>query len=294
MSGSDASGTQPSGTGSGAPVASVVIPAHDEERVIARTLSRLLDGTGDGRFQVVVAANACTDRTVEVARAFPGVEVLDLPDPGKPAALTAGDTRVTAFPRIYLDADVELDAASALALASRLRSGDVLAAAPRRVLDLDGASWPVRAYYAVWQELPTVRDAVFGRGVVAVSEAGHAALGGHAGVVNDDGRADALLRSRFTVVPEATVRIRCPRTTSALLHRRARTARGNTELRRQGTASTSTGQTMREVVRVGLHRPRLAPAVVVYVALTLAARAVARRQARSASQDWGRDESSRG
>jgi hypothetical protein len=271
----------------------VVIPAHDEERVLGRTLSCLLAGADPGRFEVVVAANACTDRTVEVAEAFSGVTVLDLPEPDKPAALAAGDTHLTTFPRIYLDADVELDTASALALADRLHGGDVWAAAPRRVFDLDGASWLVRAYYAVWQELPTVRDAVFGRGVVAVSEAGHAALGGHARVVNDDGRADALLRQHFAVVPEAAVRIRGPRTTGALLRRRARTARGNTELRRMGSASTSTAQTMREVAAVAVARPRLAASAVAYVALTVAARLVGWRQRRTASQSWGRDEGSR-
>ncbi|HET9654093.1 MAG TPA: glycosyltransferase [Kineosporiaceae bacterium] len=275
------------------PRAGVVIPAHNEEQVIARTLSRLLAGAEPGDLAVVVAANACTDGTVGLARGFAGVDVLDLPAPGKPAALAAGDTRLDVFPRIYLDADVDLDTASALALADRLRAGDMLAAAPRRVLDLSGCSWPVRAYYRMWEQLPSVQQGLFGRGAIAVSEAGHAALNGHAGVVNDDGRADALLRERSVVVPQARVSVRCPRTTAALLRRRARTARGNTELRRLGTGATSTADTVREVVRIVLARPRLLPAAVVFAVLTVAGRFVGRRQRRRGSTAWGRDDSSR-
>ena len=55
-----------------------------------------------------MAANGCTDDTVARARAFPGVTVLDLPTPGKVDALNAADAAATAFPRIYLDADIEL------------------------------------------------------------------------------------------------------------------------------------------------------------------------------------------
>jgi hypothetical protein len=272
---------------------SVVIPAHNEEQVIARTLRCLLADAEPGCFEVVVAANACTDRTVELARTFPGIDVLDLPQPGKPGALTAGDARVTAFPRIYLDADVELDTASALALAERLRVGDVLAAAPGRQLDLTGSSWPVRAYYRLWEQLPSVQQGMFGRGVIAVGEVGHATMSGHAAVVNDDGRADALLRERAVIVSEATVRVRCPRTVGALLRRRARTARGNTELRRIGTPSTSTADTVREVARLATAHPRLLPSAAVFMVVTIAARFVGWRQRRTTSTNWGRDDSSR-
>ncbi len=45
------------------PIAGAVIPAHDEERGIARSLSLLGPG-----FDVVVVASACTDATADVAR----------------------------------------------------------------------------------------------------------------------------------------------------------------------------------------------------------------------------------
>src|SRR4051794_10857255 len=50
------------------PIASIVIPAHNEEAVLARCLRVLLAGSQPGELDVIVVANACTDRTAEIAR----------------------------------------------------------------------------------------------------------------------------------------------------------------------------------------------------------------------------------
>ncbi len=86
---------------------SVVIAAHNEEHLIGACLRAIADQDFSGDVQVVVSANGCTDHTAEVARQA-GVEVVDRPDPGKTAALNAGDAVATSFPRIYLDADIIL------------------------------------------------------------------------------------------------------------------------------------------------------------------------------------------
>ena len=82
--------------------ASIVIAAHNEERAIGACLDAVLLDARPGEFQVIVAANGCTDRTAAVAASRPGVEVLDLPAPGKCAALNAADAIAVGFPRIYL------------------------------------------------------------------------------------------------------------------------------------------------------------------------------------------------
>ncbi len=50
-------------------MASIVIPAHDEERVLGETLERVLAGL-DPDVEVIVACNGCRDRTSEVAQRF--------------------------------------------------------------------------------------------------------------------------------------------------------------------------------------------------------------------------------
>src|SRR5204862_6564041 len=66
----------------------VVIPAHNEERVIAKTLGALDLGRGPG-VEVIVVDDGSGDLTAEIAGSFP-VRVIRQPKLGKAAALNAG------------------------------------------------------------------------------------------------------------------------------------------------------------------------------------------------------------
>ena len=130
-------------------------------------------GAERGDLEILVVANGCTDDTAEVATAFgPPVQVPTVPVPSKREALTAGNEAATGFPRVYLGADVELGADDIWALARALNTPGVLAVGPAREMDLARSAWPVRWYYDIWARLPGVRDGLFGRGVIAVSEEG--------------------------------------------------------------------------------------------------------------------------
>ena len=90
----------------------VLIPAHDEERVIARCLRAVEDDRRPAD-SVFVVADRCTDRTAEIARGF-GATVLErLPDeePGRAAARQAG---LEAARALEWDAVVMLDADSVI------------------------------------------------------------------------------------------------------------------------------------------------------------------------------------
>ena len=71
---------------------SVIIPAHNEEVVITRCLQALLEDAPIDAMEVFVVCNGCTDRTAELARAqgYP-VQVIEIPEASKVAALNAGD-----------------------------------------------------------------------------------------------------------------------------------------------------------------------------------------------------------
>lgn len=73
------------------PTVSLVIPAYDEEKVIADKVANALalDYPRD-RLQVIVASDGSTDATAERARAAGASLVLELPPGGKVAALNAG------------------------------------------------------------------------------------------------------------------------------------------------------------------------------------------------------------
>src|SRR4051812_42919594 len=167
--------------------ASVVIPAHDEEATIERLLRGLLAGAAGGEFDVVVVCNGCTDRTAELAgRAHPDVRVVETPEPSKHRALRLGDATTDVFPRVYLDADVELTTRDLRVLLQALAGEGIHAAGPERVIPRDRVSPAVRSYYRVWERLPQVREGLFGRGVIAVDREGFERVGALPDRMSDD------------------------------------------------------------------------------------------------------------
>jgi glycosyltransferase involved in cell wall biosynthesis len=282
-------------------VTSIVIAAHNEATVVGRCLDALLRGAAPGEFDVTVVANGCTDATAQVAASRPGVRVLDLPAAGKVPALNAGDAVAVGFPRIYLDADIVIAADGMRALRDVLTGGDgsVLAAAPRRELDVSRSPLLVRAYYVINSRLPVFQNALFGRGVVALSAAGRSRFDRFPDVVADD----LFLDSLFTTaekreVGSVSARIAAPRRTRDLLRRLVRVRRGNASMRAARRTAPAQAGSVRPAARtswlrdVALRNPSLIPAAACYVAITVTASVLARLPQRS-GPTWGRDDSSR-
>ncbi|GAA4000734.1 glycosyltransferase family 2 protein [Sphingomonas humi] len=73
----------------------IILPAHNEEAVIARTLESLTQAAGP-RFRVLVVADNCTDDTASIARGL-GVEVIERQD-----AVNRGKGFALAFARDHL------------------------------------------------------------------------------------------------------------------------------------------------------------------------------------------------
>lgn len=277
------------------PLASVVIPAHDEAAVIVRTLSTLTTGLDPGDLEVVVVCNGCSDETAALARNVAGVRVMELENPSKALAVELGDGTSRVFPRVHLDADVEITGADVLALVAALRDRGVLAAGPRRLVPLASSSWPVRAYYRVWNELPHVQRGLFGRGVFALTEEGQARIDALPTVMSDDlAVSDAFAEHERAVVDEVTVTIHPPRTVRDLVRRRTRVATGNAEAGAVGVRRRESSTTVGTLIRLGWRRPRAAMGLPVFLAVSLVAKHRARGAVRTGDfTTWLRDESSR-
>jgi glycosyltransferase involved in cell wall biosynthesis len=278
---------------------SVVIAAHNEAAVIDRCLEALLAPGGPADLDVTVVANGCSDDTAARAAAHPGVRVVDLAKAGKAGALNAGDRVAVGFPRIYLDADIEISAPDLRMVTERLSmdSERVQVAVPGRRLDVNGRQLMVRAYYAIQARLPAFRDGLFGRGVVALSASGRARFDAFPDQVADDLFLDSLFSAdeRVTVV-EAVSTVATPVYTRELVRRLVRVRRGNADLRNSGREVSAPATRVRPADRLSwlrdvvLPRPWLAPAGACYAAITLYAALSARR---STTTGWQRDESSR-
>lgn len=279
------------------PRLSVILPAHDEAAVIERVLRGLLAGA-DGRLEVIVVANGCRDATAALARAVdPAIQVIEIAEASKTAALNAGDDATALFPRVYVDADVEVDATTLLALAAVLDAELALVASPRLELDLREVNRWVRAYYDVWQLSAFRQSGHIGSGIYALSEYGRERFGRFPPLIGDDRFVQGLFASseRATLLNHAFT-VHPPRTLRALIARGGRIAAGNQQLRDAGLAGSAPGTTtsFTQLLSRVARRPELWGAFAVYCFVQLRTRrSAARRLATESTIRWTRDETSR-
>jgi glycosyltransferase involved in cell wall biosynthesis len=274
------------------PEGAVIIPAHNEANVIGRTLGRLAPLVAGGSIEIIVACNGCTDNTVDVASSVDGVTVLEVADASKVAALNAADAVAVRWPRLYLDADIEIDPTAIRVLFDTLGRGDVLAARPASRYDTDGASWLVRSFYRARRRIPSTRTAMWGAGAFALSQEGHKRFAEFPSISprfsGDDLFFDQqFLPSEKAVLDTSPVIVRTPRRARMLLQVLRRNRRAKAEL---GGWST-TSQTFRELIR-SVRTVQGVFDAVVYVGFVTLAR-LRRRQPLESAGVWERDESSR-
>ena len=248
----------------------VIVPAHNEGRVIGRLLGQLVSGASPGELDVIVVANGCTDDTAQVAAGYgPMIRVISVPVPSKREALMVGNQAATSFPLLYVDADVELGASDVRALHRALQRPGILAVAPQRVLALEGRPRLVRWYYDVWVRLPEVRNGLFGRGVIGVNVAGHARIVGLPPLLADDLAASlAFTPDERLIVEEARAVVHVPRTIGDLLRRRVRAETGVTQVEQTEGAPASTARTQpSDLVSIITREPRMVPRILVFLLL---------------------------
>lgn len=267
--------------------ASVIIPAHNEESVILRVLEPLADAVASGVLEVLVVCNGCTDRTARIAATVRGVRVIDTEVASKIHALNLGDSLATAWPRVYLDADVVVGEETVRGVARWLGARGRLAARPVAEYDTEGASWPVRAYYRARGRMPSLHRALWGAGFYALSRSGHARLGSFPEVTGDDLWVDRLfLAHEKAVLDGGAVLVRSPRTLSGLIAVTRRATSGATAAAPDGAQASTARSTLRELAAT-VAGPRTAFDAAVYAAVAVVARMPARRRR------WERDDSSR-
>lgn len=167
---------------------SVIIPAHNEEAVIRQCLESMRQDAPPGHaMQIIVAANGCTDNTVNVARdAAPEAEIIDLSRGSKTAAINAANDVAAHFPRIVLDADVICSYRTLRALALALKEPGVMTAAPAIRLDMDGTDRLIRGYYRIWMRQPFAKAGKGGAGCYGLSRAALRQIGKFPDIIGDD------------------------------------------------------------------------------------------------------------
>lgn len=87
---------------------SLVIPAYNEEDVIAECLASILKHKTEPFHEIIVVDNASTDATAQIASSFPGVRVVHEPRKGLPSARQRGFLSATGDVIAYVDADTRM------------------------------------------------------------------------------------------------------------------------------------------------------------------------------------------
>lgn len=167
---------------------SLIIPAHNEEAVIERCLSfALAQAPSHEAIEIIVAANGCTDSTVEIARKVaPSATVLDIAQGSKTHAINVANGIAKTFPRIVLDADVECSFHSLSALAAALRQPEAMVAAPAIRIDLSHGNRFIKAYYRAWMKQPFAKAGKGGAGCYGLSQQALEAIGEFPAIIGDD------------------------------------------------------------------------------------------------------------
>jgi glycosyltransferase involved in cell wall biosynthesis len=212
--------------------ASIIIPAHNEERRIRHLLEVLVEASRTERYAIFVICNGCTDRTRQVAEEYEGVRVVEIENIGKHFALNEGDRLAgDIFPRLYCDADVGIDAGSLLRLVERLTTDVSIAVGPEVRYGVEGRSWGVKQYFKAL-ETPLMAEwldeKLMGRGVYGASREARKRFGEFPPLYADDDFFNAQYAdTEKVVVQSAVVTIWTPTTLRELLKTETRVALGN-------------------------------------------------------------------
>lgn len=274
----------------------IIVPAHNESTVIEQTLARLLPQVNVGD-EVIIVCNGCSDNTAEVARRFePRVQVIETEVPSKTNALNLGDDAAKSFPRVYLDADIVLGDGALAEIVRVLQSGPWLAVSPDPKMNMNGASWAVRAYYDIWLSLPYCRSGMLGAGVYALSETGRARFDRFPQVIADDGYVRALYKEdeRGRVANAQSI-VRAPATLAWLIKIKTRSRLGGMELTKKfpGLLASETKDYSGALWELA-SSPSKWLKVLVYLYVNLVSRILARRRLQDLTQyRWEKDLSSR-
>lgn len=190
---------------------SIIIAARNEAAYLPACLEALLTQSVESPMQVIVAANACTDDTAEVARSYAGrfaargwrIDVIEVPTPGKPNALNAADAETLAPARAYLDADVICSVHLLRQMVKTLdRREAVYVTGHLQVAE--AKSWVTRHYARLWTRLPFVTGGAVGAGLFAVNAAGRARWQEFPDIISDD----TYVRMLFA--PEERIEVSAP------------------------------------------------------------------------------------
>ena len=207
-------------------IASIVIPAHNEEEPVSGARSAALTmQAADGEFEIAVVCNGCTDASAQVARAAaPRRGSSRSPRRTSRWPLMLATVWSGRCPRLYLDADIELSTDAARALVASLESTEAVCGdEPGMGTSSFWQSTTITRRYYRAQLRARFPKHLVGQGVVALTWDGRPRC---RGIPTTDRRRPvppiAVVPDEWVIVDSHAVTVRAPRTVKDLLYSQAR------------------------------------------------------------------------
>lgn len=214
--------------------ATIIIAAYNEASVIRETLQQLHRAHAPSSYQILVICNGCTDDTEKIIHdEFQNVLCHSLKKSSKALAIRHAESLNPGFPRLYLDADINLSAADADRFISKARDHELEALLiPSSKVTTTQCSTMVKAFYRAWYNTPHVQTFGYGAGAYLINQAGRDRFGLWPELVADD----AFIRSQFRteethLIQSIKVGVKAPKTLWSLIKVKARSKFGNLELK---------------------------------------------------------------
>ena len=275
---------------------SIIIPAHNEGGVVARTLNSILANQLDRPLQIIVVANGCTDQTAEVVKGFgERVTLIETPIGSKVHALNLGDREAKYDLRTYLDADIELSSNALQAVVDAFKDPAVRLAMPRARHTYWGRNPILAGYYSLWRTMPYVRKGAMGGGFYCIDAQLRARFREFPAITADDKFIRNLAApSERRVVDGCYATVTMPQTFRDLLKVKTRWTYGNLELSATRPDLDQNDKNKHEGALKHLAlRPWLWVNVPAFVFVYVYARMAARKRFAAKQAVWDRDASTR-
>ena len=210
-------------------MATVIIPAHNEETVISQCLDGII--RQDSVETIIVACNACTDNTAEIVKNYKNVRCLELVRASKVNAINEAEKYVTSYPVFYIDADTVLENGAIKEITRAMEDNNLLLASPSPIVNVSSSSWIVRAFYRVWLNLPYIKEGVVATCSYVIARKGRDRFLRFPEIISDDG----FVRGHFEVsemanVSSARIFINAPKDLLSLIKIKTRARLGNIQL----------------------------------------------------------------
>lgn len=278
-------------------MATIIVPAHNEESVIEACLNSIVNQQGIDH--IIVPCNGCTDNTVKIVQTkFPSVFCLEIKKPSKTNALNVAEEKAkelgVSYPIFFIDADTQLSKNCIPHITKSMKNSAIKLSAPTPIIDTRKSSWLVKTYYNVWIRLPYIKEGVIATCSFIISEEGRHRFDKFADVIGDDGFIRCHFKnSEIANIEGAEIFITAPKDIFSLIKIKTRARLGNMELIARNKCPIQEAKNYGNIMKSRIFSKEFLPTVV-YISIALIIRVRAKLQFKKLdSYQWEKDTSSR-